>query len=506
MANDTQTLPPARENVARTIRLGAGEIAGNCSDGVCRYLGIPYAAPPVGERRFAKPGPVAKWTGVRDATRPGPSAPQVIKPLPYLDVISVVGDGGERGDDYLTLNVWAPDGAHARPVMLFIHGGGFIVGNKDAPIHDGSGFARSGVVIVAINYRMGIEGFLPIPGAPTNLGLRDMIAALEWVRDNIAAFGGDPANVTVFGESAGAMATADLITSPLAEGLFRRAIVQSGHGSMVRDIPVAQRLVAKLAKILKVTPDVDGFRTTDWQAGWRAMEKVSHPLARLDLRDDEGYEPVYGISRFIPVVGDDVLPEHPLAALGKGAGKQVDLLIGTNTEEMNLYFVPTKVRARIPGFIAKWMVGKSHPQAKAAMQAYGLGSPGKKPGFAMTEALSDLVFRWPARQYAAAHQGRTHVYEFDWRSTATGGELGACHAVEMPFVFDTLACATGPLGLAGEAPPQELADRVHRIWVDFATDGSLPWGEFTNDQRLVHQLSRNVTIDEPVMPAAAFVR
>lgn len=506
MAENIQVARSITDIEARNIVLAAGTIAGSCRDGVCRFLGIPYAAPPVGERRFAKPGPVAPWSGVRDATRPGPSAPQIIKPLPYLDVISVVGDGGERGDDYLTLNVWAPDTARERPVMVFIHGGGFVVGNKDAPIHDGSGFARSGIVSVAINYRMGIEGFLPIPGAPTNLGLRDMIAALIWVRDNIAAFGGDPANVTVFGESAGAMAIADLLASPLAKGLFRRAIVQSGHGSMVRAIPVAQRLVRKLARILKVTPDVNGFRRTDWQAGWRAMEKVSGPLARLDLRDDEGYEPVYGISRFIPVIGDDVLPEHPLAALAKGAGRDVDLLIGTNKEEMNLYFVPTKVRARIPGFLAKWMVGKSHPQAKAALEAYGLGTKGKKAGFAMTEALSDLVFRWPARQFAAAHQGRTHVYEFDWRSTGSGGELGACHAVEMPFVFDTLACATGPIGLAGEAPPQELADRVHRLWVDFATDGSLPWGEFSRDQRLVHQLSKNVTVDEEIMPAAAFVR
>jgi para-nitrobenzyl esterase len=275
---------------------------------------------------------------------------------------------------------------------------------------------------------------------------------------------------------------------------------------MVRDIPVAQRLVRKLAKMLKVSPDVTGFRKTDWMAGWRAMEKLANPLARLDLRDAAGYEPVYGISRFIPVVGDDVLPEHPLAALAKGAGKEVELLIGTNAEEMNLYFVPTKVRARIPAFIAKWMVGKSHPRAKAALQAYGLGAKGKKPGHAMTEALTDLVFRWPARQFAAAHQGRTHVYEFDWRSTGSDGELGACHAVEMPFVFNTLACATGPLGLAGEAPPQELADRVHALWVSFATDGSLPWPEFDGETRKVHRLAANVTVTEPVMAAAAFVR
>jgi para-nitrobenzyl esterase len=490
----------------RNIVLPTGEIAGECRDGVCRFLGIPYAAPPVGDARFAAPRAVAKWQGVRDATRPGPSAPQVIKPFPNLDVQAVVGDGGERGDDYLTLNVWAPDGQTGRPVMVFIHGGGFVLGNKDAPVHDGNGFARSGVVSVAINYRLGIEGFLPIPGAPTNLGLRDMIAALAWVRDNIAAFGGDPANVTVFGESAGAMAIADLLASPLATGLFRRAIVQSGHGSMVRDLPVAQRLVRKLAKLLKVAPDVDGFRTVEWQAGWRAMEKLASPLARLDLRDEEGYEPVYGISRFIPVIGDDVLPDHPLAALAKGAGKEVELLIGTNTEEMNLYFVPTKVRAKIPGFLVKWLVGKSHPRAKAALKAYGLGTKGKKPGFAMTEALSDLVFRWPARQFAAAHQGRTHVYEFDWRSPACGGELGACHAIELPFVFDTLACATGPQGFAGEAPPQDLADRIHALWVGFATDGLLPWPEYDRDTRQVHQLSANVTLSEPMMLAAGFVR
>ncbi len=506
MASLIHSARPAAAGAARILTLPTGKLGGSCVGGSCRFLGVPYAAPPAGERRFAPPCPVEPWEGVRDATRPGPAAPQIIKQLPYLDVISVIGDGGERGDDYLTLNVWAPDGAAGRPVMVFIHGGGFIVGNKDAPIHDGSGFARSGVVSVAINYRMGIEGFLPIPGAPTNIGLRDMIAALIWVRENIAAFGGDPANVTVFGESAGAMAIADLLTSPLAKGLFRRAIVQSGHGSMVREIPVARRLVRKLARILKVSPDVEGFRKTGWLEGWKAMEKVARPLARIDLRDEEGYEPVYGISRFIPVVGDDVLPEHPLQALAKGAGKEVDLLIGTNSEEMNLYFVPTKVRARIPGFLAKWLVGKSHPKAKAALQAYGFGTKGKKPGHAMTEALSDLVFRWPARQFAAAHQGRTHVYEFDWRSTASNGELGACHAVEMPFVFDTLACATGPIGLAGESPPQELADRVHALWAGFATDGSLPWPEFEGETRLVHQLSKNVTVTEPVMAAAAFVR
>ena len=488
--------------IERETRHGA--VRGSRAE-IDRFLAIPYAAPPVGDDRFAAPRPPRPWKTVRSALERGPSAPHKVRDFPAIDIAPLVGDGGERGDDYLTLNVWAPSEAKNAPVMLFIHGGGFVLGSKDAAVHDGSSFARDGIVCVAINYRLGIDGFLPLDGAPTNLGLRDMIAALEWVRGNIAAFGGDAGNVTLFGESAGAMAIADLMTSPAAEGLFKRAIVQSGHGSMVRDPSIARRLARKLAKILKVEPTANGFRDVDWERGWAAMEKVSKPIPGVDLRDADGHEPVFGISRFVPVFGDDILPLPPLRALEQGAGRNVDLLIGTNSEEMNLYWVPTKVRDKIPGFLAKWMLGKSHPRPKQAMQAYGLGEKGKKPGFAMTEAMHDLVFRWPARQFAEKHQGRTHVYEFDWRSPACNGELGASHGMELPFVFDTLDIATGPNGLCGPNPPQELADRVHKIWVGFARDGSLPWPEFERENRLVHKLYANVTEFEPMMPAAGFL-
>jgi para-nitrobenzyl esterase len=486
-------------------KLRSGAIEGTCDGSVCRFLSVPYAAPPVGDLRFELPQPVRPWEGTRDCRQAGATAPHKMKPFPAIDVVSLVGEGGVAGDDYLTLNVWTPQTAEKRPVMVFIHGGGYVIGSKDAPVQDGTEFARSGVVCVAINYRLGIDGFLPIPGIPTNLGLRDMIAALEWVRDNIQVFGGDPANVTVFGESAGAMAIANLVTSPLATGLFKRAIIESGHGSMVRDLPVAKRLVDRLAKILKIPATKAGFAGVDFDRAWSAMEKVSKPIGGVDLRDEQGYEPVYGISRFIPVYDDEVLPEHPLKALADGAGRDVEVLIGTNAAEMNLYFVPTKVRAKIPGFLAKWLVGKSHPQAKQALKTYGLGAKGKKAGFAMTEALTDLVFRWPARQFAAAHQGKTHMYEFDWHSPACNGELGAAHAMELPFVFKTLHTATGPRGFAGENPPQELADRIHKIWVDFATDGSLPWDEFDAEHRRVHLLDADETVSEPVMPAAQFV-
>jgi para-nitrobenzyl esterase len=233
------------------------------------------------------------------------------------------------------------------------------------------------------------------------------------------------------------------------------------------------------------------------------MEKVSKPLG-VDLRDADGHEPVFGISRFIPVFGDDVLPRKPLEALKEGAGKDVQVLIGTNSEEMNLYFVPTKVRAKAPGLLLRWLLGKAHPGARHALQAYGWGK-GRKAGHVFTEAMHDLVFRWPARRFAEEHQGQTHVYDFDWKSPACGGELGACHGLELPFVFKTLPTATGVKGFAGEAPPQELADRLHGLWVQFATDGTLPWPEFERKQRQVHLLGSNETISEPVMPAAAFL-
>src|SRR5205085_12069047 len=181
---------------------------------------------------------------------------------------------------------------------------------------------------------------------------------------------------------------------------------------------------------------------------WKAMEKLASPLG-IDLRDSQGFEPVYGISRFIPVFGDDVLPEKPIDALRKGAGRDVDLLIGTNEEEMNLYFVPTKIRGRAPGILLKWLLRRSHPRAGEALKAYGWGK-GRKAGHVFTQAMHDLVFRGPARRFAEEHRGRTHVYEFDWKSPACGGELGACHAIELPFVFKTLGTATGPKGFAGE--------------------------------------------------------
>ncbi|RZM18927.1 MAG: carboxylesterase/lipase family protein, partial [Sphingomonas sp.] len=256
------------------------------------FRDIPYARPPIDEARFVVPTAREAWEEPLATRHVQTSAPQRTRALPGLDVAPLIGTGWLGGRDYLTLDIWQPAAVTgAVPVMVFVHGGGFVVGSKQASVQDGASFARDGILYVAMNYRLGVEGFLPIPGVPTNLGLRDMIAGLGWVRDNIAAFGGDPANVTVFGESAGGMAIANLVVSPLAEGLFTRAIVQSGHGGMTRHIDVAQRLVTKLAKLLGISPDRAGFESV--APGDRlldAVEQVSLPTTRLDLRGADGRE------------------------------------------------------------------------------------------------------------------------------------------------------------------------------------------------------------------------
>jgi para-nitrobenzyl esterase len=498
---------PAATAPVVTTRFGM--ISGVDDGAVSRFYAVPYAAPPVGALRFALPQAPAAWDGVRDGSTRGSAAPQPVptqeeweKALPGLDIKPLIGSDLSFGDDYLVANIWKPSGdVSALPVMVFIHGGAFTGGCGMADVYDGAGFARSGIVCVTINYRLGIEGFLPLQGAPTNLGLRDQLFALKWVHENIAAFGGDAANVTVFGESAGAMSIANLVASPLAQGLFKRAVIQSGHGSMVRPIRVAERLAQKLAKMLKIAPTADGFRSKTIAQTLEAQRKISLPTARIDLRNADKREPAFGLSKFLPVYGDDVLPEHPIAALEKGVGAEIEVLIGTNQEEMNLYFVPSGVTKKVGKFLANFVTKRSEPRAKDVLKAYGINEKGKRPGDAFTEALTDLVFRLPARTFARAHKGRTHFYEFAWRSPAYAKALGACHGLDLPFVFDTLSTVSGPKGLAGEHPPQDLAHNIHRIWADFAKTGALPWPEYTTATPLVRVLDRNETITDPPIPA-----
>lgn len=495
----------------RIVTITAGAIRGLREDGVSKFLGVPYAASPTGARRFALPEPHAPWTEVRDATQSGPNAPQAVRDLGgALDPVPLVGAGWVKGDDFLSVNVWTPDEkAKGLPVMVFVHGGAFVVGSKDAPINDGTEFARAGVVLVAINYRLGIEGFLPIPGAPANLGLHDQLEAFRWVKANAAAFGGDPDNVTVFGESAGAMTIANLVASPASQGLFRRAIVESGHCAMVRKPKVAAKVVRKIAAILGVKPTLEGFRSATLDACVDAMEKSQQPTLKIDLRDENGLEPTFGLSKFAPVTGDSLLPEDPIALLKKGAGKDVDLLIGTNLEEMSLYFGPLDIDKKVNGLVAWMLLRNSVRNAWDILKAYGMGKRvgGKRitGGRALIDALTDLVFRSPARTMALAHQGRTHMYEFDYRSEAMDGKLGACHALDVPFVFKTLKAAGGPRGIAGDNPPQALAERCMKVWVDFARDGTFPAEDYKTASRPIFHLNIGRAVSDPPRAADAFL-
>ncbi|NMI00603.1 carboxylesterase/lipase family protein [Pseudonocardia acidicola] len=477
------------------VTTGAGRVRGRFVDGVARFRSVPYAAAPVGALRFAAPAPARPWDGVREAGEPGPNAPQVSRGIAGIDLAPVIGTGWQRGDEYLTVDVWTPDPTAAGlPVMVFVHGGAFVAGSGSAAAYDGTAFARSGVVLVTVNYRLGAEGFLPVPGGATNVGLRDQIAALEWVQRNAASFGGDAGNVTVFGESAGAMSIADLLASPPARGLFRRAVLQSGHAEMVRTPGPAARLVEQVAELLGVRPDVADFRARSIDDLLAVQATVSDPQRRVDLREDDGSDPGYGLGAFLPIVGDDVLPEHPLTALRGGASGAIDLLIGTNSEEMNLYLVPSGVVDVLTAEQAGAAVRAVRADADDLLQRYGLGTDGGRPGTVFSAAMTDLVFRAPAQRVAQAHAGRTHVYEFAWRSPAFDGRLGACHAVELPFVFDTLAAAGGRNGLVGAAPPQEVATLMHRAWVGFATGGDPGWPEHTADRPEVLRIDTGPTV------------
>ena len=502
----------APTGAAPIVQVQSGALRGAVVDGVTRFLGVPYAAAPIGALRFAAPAPTPGWDGVRDALAKGPVAPQLTptpaemeKALPGLDIKPLVGGGWVEGDDFLNLNIWTPSTSGAAAIMVFIHGGAFTGGCGSADVYDGAAFAKQGVVLVTINYRLGVEGFLPVPGAATNVGLRDQLFAIKWVKDNATAFGGDPDNITVFGESAGAMTTANLVASPLSEGLFQRVIIESGHGAMVRSIDEAQRLVKRLAKMLRITPDVAGFRSRTPAECLKALQKVSLPTSGINLKNAEGRDPAFGLSRFLPVYGDDVLPEPTDTALAKGAGAKIDVLVGTNLEEMNLYFVPSGVRKKIGKFLANIAVKTSEPKAKDILKAYGINDKDKRPGDAFTTALTDLVFRLPARKFARLHRGRTHMYEFTWRSAAYGGALGACHAMELPFAFNTLSTVDGAKGLAGPNPPQDLADRMNKLWADYAKTGALPWPEYNAETRQICEINTGAVSTDPAMPAERFL-
>jgi para-nitrobenzyl esterase len=457
-----------------TARTASGLVRGEFIDGVHRFLGMPYAASPTGPLRLAAPQPPEPWHGVRECVAFGPTPPKPPYAAPFDTLLP---EPDIPGDEWLNLNVWTAELSGSAPVMVWIHGGAFSNGNSALPMYDGHAFARDGVVLVSINYRLGVEGFALLPDAPANRGLLDQVAALEWVRDNIAAFGGDPANVTIFGESAGAMSVATLLGMPMARGLYKQAIAQSGAAQVGASPQDARLVTAELSAVL-------GFEAT--AANLAAVPPEKAIAAQATVRDAMALAPDparYGATvvahsmAFIPVVDGDVLPVHPLAALQNGHGRDVPLLAGTNTEEFRLFFVPTGLAGAVtaemlPGFLAALGV----PAEVSAR--YEANRPGASPGDVLCAIVTDRFFRVPAFSAASARTAGpapTYLYEFGWRSPVQG--LGAAHAVEIPFVFDNLD-TPGTDQLVGDAPPRELAADLHATWIRFATTGDPGWPQF----------------------------
>ncbi|MCV7169248.1 carboxylesterase family protein [Mycobacterium manitobense] len=465
------------QNNAPVVRTPAGAVRGVCDHGSERYRAIPYAATPTGAARFGPPAPHPGWRGVRDATGPGATAPQPIRDFGALDMRPYFGPGWVRGTDYLTLDVHTPaaDDA-ARPVMVFVHGGGFVTGSSQASLYDGHAFARDGVVLVILNYRLGVAGFLDVGGAPRNRGLLDVLAALKWVQDAISAFGGDPANVTVFGQSAGATLVGALLATPEATGLFQQAIMQSGSGTGAFTPEQAERVTRAVATELSVRATADGLGNISDEQFVAVLPK----LAGLDLQTASDVDPLVGLSPFSLVLDD-----QPADALAKGPAADVALLIGTNTEEGNLYLVPqgrfeTSMHADVLAVAAR-----SHADPRTAMDAVAARLPHATRGQLRSALLGEALFGAGSARMARAHASisprGTYVYRFGFRSNAVDGKLGAAHTVELPFVFDIAGSPWlhGEAGLLGPDPvPHGLAGEMHRSWVAFARNGSPGWDAY----------------------------
>ena len=403
-----------------------GVVRGARYRGVDVYRGISYARPPVGELRFREPCPVRPWLGERSATQFGSAAPQSgpMRAPKYQDL------------DWLTLNVWtsfAP-GSDA-PVIVWIHGGAFMAGSASDSIHDGTALARSGVVVVTVNHRLGVEGYARIAGAPNNRGLLDQIAALEWVRDNIAAFGGDPHRVTVAGQSSGAGSVAELLHMPAAHGLFRRAIGQSVPGMYCTE-PLAAEIAECLAARLSAEPTVAALASVDPQALADEADRLAADLPTRGAR----WGRITGIgAAFCPVVDDDTLPELPWSRdAASRAG--IDLLVGHTRDEFRLFMGMLGAGQVTPDMVDRAI--RLHVPGAGPVSAYRDAYPSRSHRDLFEIVHSDVLFRMPSVQLAEAHSrggGSTFMYEFCWEASQN---LGACHGADVPLLFDTTGSPT----------------------------------------------------------------
>ncbi|MFI7616693.1 carboxylesterase/lipase family protein [Nonomuraea terrae] len=464
----------------KVVTISHGQLRGTVTDGVAAFLGVPYAAPPFGPHRFRPPAPPQPWDGIRNATHYGPTVPKSSYAAP-LD--RLMADPTIPGEDCLNLNIWTPDaGGRGLPVMVWIHGGTFLGGSGALDVYNGAAFARDGVVLVTINYRLGVEGFADLPGAPPNRGLLDQLAALRWVRDNITVFGGDPDQVTVFGESAGGVSVISLLSLERSQrhGLFWRAIAQSGFGNAVQDPDDARLVTRELAARLGVAPTADGFARLSPAAILPVQASLAAEVAARPDPDRWGATTSAASMPFMPVLDGRLLTRHPEQAIADGAGAEVALMVGCTSEESRPSLFATGRDSLITFEVASWVL-TSMGLDPALIQSHRAAMPDASPADVLAAALTDGYFRLPALRIAHAHP-QVWMYEFAWRTPEL--DMGAGHALELGFVFDNPR-SPDMAALVGANPPQSLATAMHDAWVDFAAHGDPGWPRFTPHSRTV---------------------
>ena len=446
----------------------AGKVRGTDVDGVHVFRGIPYAQPPVGALRFAAPVPHEPWDGVRDADEFGPPPPQPMRVT--------------TSDEWLTVNVWTPDvGASGLPVMMWLYGGRFTTGASDESDCDGNHLAAGGVVVVSPNYRVAGEGFMLIDGAAPNRGLLDQVAALQWVRDNIAGFGGDPNNVTVFGESAGAASVAMLMVMPSAAGLFHRGIAES--------VPAFLFGTDLAVDVAAVVAEKLGRRATASDLAGVAPQALADATAGIEYLDRWGYALAVRRSQFGPVIDGEILPDSPFRALAAGVGRGVDLLIGHNRDEYRYVVYENGGPDTVTTEQAETALN-SLPPIPGGAQAYRAAHPHADHAELYELVCSDFVYRMPTLHIARAHAaggGTTYLYEFCFDASP----VGAAHTTEIPLVFGTLDSPVGS-ALYGSAPAADAVSReMTAAWRAFAGNGDPGWPAYEP----VEQLTRVFDVD-----------
>ncbi|GAA2247347.1 carboxylesterase/lipase family protein [Herbiconiux moechotypicola] len=479
MSNEPAAATETAEGPSLVVHTSAGLVRGARARGLRWWRGIPFAAPPVGPLRFRAPAPVQRWTGVRDARDFGPVA------LQSRDG-NFIGSSTRTvmAEDCLSLNVLRPDDdSTGLPVMVFIHGGAYSVGSSAEYPRNGEALVREGgVIYVSVNYRLGALGYLDLtrystPERPieSNLGLRDQIAALRWVRDNIAAFGGDPGNVTLFGESAGANAVTTLMATPSAHGLFARAIAQSSPANAIYPPEVTAVWAEEFLELLVEAVDTDGVEsTTDDLAGRILAEADAQELVAaavtLTLKTPDAHPGTIVLS---PVIDGELLPERPLDAFKEGRAARVPLIIGTNDREGSLFTGRLDILATTPKRI-RAIFARTKKGARKAIKAEYPGLPARR---AAADFAGDFAFWYPSVKVAERHArfAPVHFYRFDIapRLVRLAG-FDATHGLELYAIFDRMDGWFGRTmtALGGRKAFKAASRRMRARWIAFARDGS----------------------------------